>query len=49
MSGPIYRFPKDVEPIAKIIKDAASEISYKLGYRGNRETSLIEKEQEIHE
>lgn len=33
MSGPVYRLPEDIEHYAKLIKDSADNISYKLGYR----------------
>jgi DNA-binding IclR family transcriptional regulator len=35
VSGPAFRLPaEDIPEVAKVVKDAASEISWCLGFRG---------------
>lgn len=40
ISGPVYRFPEDIDFFASLVTDASSEISYKLGYRKTRPVYL---------
>lgn len=40
ISGPVYRFPDDITNYASLVTDAASSISYRLGYREKRSAYL---------
>ena len=40
ISGPVYRFPEDTTYFAKLVTDAASAISNRLGYREKRPVYL---------
>lgn len=40
ISGPVYRFPEDVTEYAKLVTDAAQNISYRLGHREKRSAFL---------
>ena len=40
ISGPVYRFPKDITDFARLVTDAASTISHRLGYREKRPVYL---------
>lgn len=40
IAGPVYRFPDDITNYANLVTDAASNISYRLGYREKRSAYL---------